>query len=66
MPPGAIDTGALLNAVALFISPMVGAAIWWRIGRLEGRMNSFGKEWDKVSEEWRRLKSLCPLCSKDN
>lgn len=31
-------------------------SVWWRLGRLEGRMNG-------AMREWQSLKAKCPLCS---
>ena len=40
------------------------ASIWWKLGRLEGRVNGTAKDWKGLKEDWNSLKALCPLCPK--
>ena len=39
-------------------------SLWWKLGRLEGRVNGTAKDWNAVKADWKALKALCPLCPK--
>lgn len=40
-------------------------SLWWRLGKLEGRVNGTLKSLKASQQEWTALKRLCPLCPKD-
>jgi len=51
-------TDALTILVVGLITSAAWGSLWWRMGRMEGKMNG-------SLQEWKSLKRLCPLCTLD-
>ena len=52
---GELVQGLYLALLAAFIGGW--GSVWWKLGKLEGRING-------TTKEWSALKAICPLCPK--
>ena len=37
--------------------------LWWKMGRMEARVNGTLGKMSKLESDWAALKSKCPLCT---